>query len=122
MSRPPEQAPESKLESLMAERRDKASTLRTAGHHPYRNDVGPNTTIAEVRARYAPTKPPPPDPNAPKTKGGGIQPIDGAPVRVAGRVMVKRGTSKKTVFAPIRDRSGEIQLFLNDEYLAPDDF
>src|SRR5687767_6036908 len=100
MSRPPEQAPESKLESLMAERRDKASALRTAGHHPYRNDIGPNTTIAEVRARYAPTKPPPPAPppageaKPPKTKGGGIQPIDGAPVRVSGRVMVKRGTSK----------------------------
>ncbi|MBA2538338.1 MAG: lysine--tRNA ligase [Deltaproteobacteria bacterium] len=111
---------------MMAERRGKARELREAGHHPFRNDIAPATTIAKVRARYEaskPAPPPPPDPTAPKVKGppAPITPIDGELVRIGGRVLVKRGMGK-TVFAPIRDTSGEMQLFLNVDHLAPDDF
>ncbi|MBA3396984.1 MAG: lysine--tRNA ligase [Deltaproteobacteria bacterium] len=131
----PEQ-PETTLDRIMGERRDKATALRTAGSDPYRNDIGPAISIAAVRAKYAATKPvppPPPEakvepkveatPGAPKVKAPpeAITPIDGTPLRVAGRVMVKRGMGK-TVFAPIRDTTGDLQLYLNVDHLAADDF
>ncbi len=124
--RPPEQ-PESTLERIMDERREKARSLRDAGSDPYRNDVGPSIAIAELRARYESSKPapaPPRDPAAPREKrekAAPIAPIDGTPLRVAGRVMAKRGMGK-TVFAPIRDATGDLQLYLNVEHLAPEDF
>src|SRR6478735_1181632 len=110
-----QEPPESTLERIINERRGKAAALRAKGSDPYRNDVGPTTTLAAVRAKYAATKP-----SAPPTEKG-IQPIDGVVQRVAGRVMTKRGMGK-TVFAPVRDTSGELQLFLNVEHLAADDF
>ncbi len=121
-SRPPEPS-ENKLESLMSERREKARTLRAGGNDPYRNDVRPSITVAAVRTRYEPTKPPPPAPpvpGAPREKSQ-ITAIDGEVLRIAGRVMAKRGMGK-TVFAPVRDVSGELQLFLNVDHLAADDF
>ncbi|MDX2087688.1 MAG: lysine--tRNA ligase [Kofleriaceae bacterium] len=124
-SRPPE-APESTLERIIGERRDKAAALRQAGSDPYRNDLGPAISLADVRARYLPTKPPEQpkeakDPNAPKDKEPGIIPVDGTPMRVAGRVMAKRGFGK-TVFAPIRDTTGDLQLYLNVDHLDAGDF
>jgi lysyl-tRNA synthetase class 2 len=113
--------PEKTLDRIMSERREKANALRSAGSHPFRNDVGPTTSLAAVRARYAETKPAAPDPSAPREKGAKITPIDGEVVRVAGRVMTKRGMGK-TVFAPIRDTTDQLQLFLNIDYLAKDDF
>src|SRR5689334_7226612 len=115
--------PESTLERIMDERRDKARSLREAGSDPYRNDIGPSVAIADVRARYEPTKPAPDpvDPAAPRKKAAPIAPIDGAPMRIAGRVMAKRGMGK-TVFVPIRDTTGDLQLYLNVEHLAADDF
>ncbi len=106
---------ETTLERIIQERRGKAAALRAKGSDPYRNDVGPTTTLAAVRAKYAGTKP-----EAPPAEAG-IHPIDGENVRVAGRVMNKRGMGK-TVFAPIRDTTGDLQLFLNVQHLAADDF
>jgi lysyl-tRNA synthetase class 2 len=107
--------PENTLDRIISERRAKAATLRSHGSDPYRNDVGPSTMLAAVRKRYESTKPT----EAPKEKG--IVPIDGEMLRVGGRVTAKRGMGK-TVFAPIRDSSGELQLFINIDHLAPDDF
>ena len=123
-SRPPE-SPEnaaSTLDRIISERRAKGSALRGAGSDPYRNDIGPAISLADVRAKYLPTKPP--EPTTPPVKGdkdAAITPIDGAPMRVAGRVMAKRGFGK-TVFAPIRDTTGDLQLYLNVDHLAADDF
>jgi lysyl-tRNA synthetase, class II len=119
-SRPSEPAqPEKTLDRIIQERRDKAAALRAHGSDPYRNDVGPAIALAEVRARYAATKP---ADAAPGDKPrGGITPIDGDTLRVGGRVLVKRGMGK-TVFAPIRDTTGDLQLFLNVDHLAADDF
>ena len=123
-SRPSEPAqPEKTLDRIIQERRDKAAALRAHGSDPYRNDVGPAITLAEVRARYAATKPappPPPAPGEPKARRA-IAPIDGETLRVGGRVLVKRGMGK-TVFAPVRDTTGDLQLFLNVDHLAADDF
>src|SRR5690348_15630839 len=103
MSSREQDQPEGTLERIINERRAKATALRAQGSDPYRNDVGPTVTLAAVRAKYAPTKP--------ETPASSMAPIDGETLRVAGRVMNKRG-SKKLVFAPIRDTSGEIQLFI----------
>jgi lysyl-tRNA synthetase class 2 len=97
--------PESTLERIIQERRDKAAALRASGSDPYRNDVGPATSIGLVRARYK----------------GPNDPVDETIHRVAGRVMAKRGMGK-TVFVPIVDGTGEIQLWLKVDTLAPDDF
>ncbi|HVK89441.1 MAG TPA: lysine--tRNA ligase [Kofleriaceae bacterium] len=133
-SRAPE-APESTLDRIIGERRDKAAALRQAGSDPYRNDLGPQVSLAEVRTRYLPTKPAEQPPRATDAKGpaapgpspaakdrdAGITPVDGAPLRVAGRVMAKRGFGK-TVFAPIRDATGDLQLYLNVDHLDAGDF
>jgi len=122
----------------MDERRGKANALRAAGSDPYRNDLGPAVSLAEVRKRYEPTKPAAAEPAArsprnPTTpgdkpdkgdkgdKGEGITPIDGVVHRVAGRAIGKRGFGK-TVFVPLRDTTGDLQLYLNVDHLAADDF
>jgi len=137
-SRPPEQ-PETTLARIMDERRAKATALREAGSDPYRNDIGPAISLAEIRTRYQATKPatpepgpklpkPPKSPKSPKSENGadkpageGITPIDGQVLRVAGRAIGKRGFGK-TVFVPLRDASGDLQLYLNVDHLAADDF
>ncbi|MEO6776596.1 MAG: lysine--tRNA ligase, partial [Kofleriaceae bacterium] len=123
MATPLEPQPETTLARIMQERRDKGQALRAAGSDPYRNDIRPTISLAEVRARYEATKPAPTPPPAKgdKPARAGITPIDGQDLRVGGRVMVKRGMGK-TVFAPLRDTSGDLQLFLNVDHLAPDDF
>ncbi len=116
----------STLARIIGERKGKAASLRDGGRHPYRNDFVPSHDLATVRARYEPTRPAPvtPDPTAPKPakgSGDGITPIDGEVVRVAGRCMARRGFGK-TVFAPIRDGSADLQLYLNVDALDPSDF
>ncbi|MDB4953411.1 MAG: lysyl-tRNA synthetase [Myxococcales bacterium] len=120
----PEQ-PEGTLERIIGERRAKATAMRAGGIDPYRNDVFPKDSLAEVRARYEATKPEPqvkaaPEPGAAKEKPG-IVPIDGLTLRVSGRAMNKRGMGK-TVFVPIRDTSGDLQLFINVQHLDAGDF
>jgi lysyl-tRNA synthetase, class II len=103
------------LGRIMAERREKAASARAAGRNPYRNDVRPTHSCSEVRSRYEPTRP------AAAPEGGGVTPIDGEVIRLVGRAVARRGMGK-TVFMPIRDGSGDLQLFLNVDHLAPDDF
>src|ERR1700733_8226142 len=111
--------PEKTLDRIIAERRDKAAALRAHGADPYRNDIAPQISLADVRAKYAATKPEPAPPAGEKKQG--ITPIDGDVLRVGGRVMAKRGMGKP-VFAPIVDAGGQLQLFLNVDHLAQDDF
>src|SRR6266545_2533424 len=111
-------ADDTSLSRMMAERREKAARLRQAGRDPYRNDIRPTHTCAEVRARYESTRPAPsPSPDS----EGGMKPVDGEVVRLAGRAVARRGFGK-TVFLPIRDGSGDLQLFLNVDHLDPADF
>jgi lysyl-tRNA synthetase, class II len=138
MSSRPSEQPEKTLDRIMDERRAKAKALREAGSDPYRNDIGPAISLAEVRARYQATKPAPAEPPAAGAKaekpdkgdkgekgdkgaGEGITPIDGENLRVAGRAIGKRGFGK-TVFVPLRDATGDLQLYLNVEHLAAEDF
>jgi len=105
---------ESTLDRIISERREKAALLRTSGSDPYRNDVRPTALLGDVRTKYAPTKP--------ETPASSMAPIDGDLLRVSGRVMNKPILSKKLVFAPIRDTSGDIQLFINIEHLDANDY
>jgi lysyl-tRNA synthetase class 2 len=105
---------EGTLARMMAERREKVARARQAGRNPYRNDIGPSHSCAEVRRRYEPTRPAGP-------QAEGIQPIDGEAVRLVGRAVARRGFGK-TVFLPIRDGSGDLQLFLNVDHCDPGDF
>jgi lysyl-tRNA synthetase class 2 len=91
---------DSTLERIIQERRDKAAALRTQGADPFRNDVGPAVAIGKLRELY------PEALAAPSTEA----------YRVAGRAMAKREMGK-TVFVPIADGSGQIQLFLNVKHL-----
>jgi len=109
-------APESTLDRIMDERRGKVRALREAGKNPYDNTWRPEHRIADVRARYEATKP-----TTPPEKDAAITPVDGAVVRVAGRVMARRGFGK-TVFAPVRDGTAQIQLYLAIDTLATEDF
>ncbi len=87
------------LGRIMAERRAKAARLRDAGHNPYRNDIKPTHTLRRaLRARYEPTRPS----GDAAGQGGGITPVDGEVVLLAGRAVARRGLGK-TVFLPIRD-------------------
>ncbi len=114
----PSETPESTLDRIIHERREKARALRVRGSDPYRNDIRPHIPLADVRDRYASTKP---DAAVQEGVRKGVTPIDGELLRVGGRVLVKRGMGK-TVFAPVRDESAELQLFLNVDHLAADDF
>jgi lysyl-tRNA synthetase class 2 len=129
--RPPQQ-PETTLDRIMDERRAKAKALRGAGSDPFRNDLGPAISLAEVRARYQATRPPAAEPapardksdkaeKGDKDKAEGIVPIDGEVHRIAGRAMGKRGFGK-TVFVPLRDTTGDLQLYVNVDHLDAGDF
>jgi lysyl-tRNA synthetase, class II len=122
MAKEPAPQPEKTLDRIMQERREKGEALRAAGSDPYRNDIRPTTTLAEVRARYESTKPEPAPKPAPGEKPVRKEAaaIDGEVLRVGGRVMAKRG-SEKMGFAPIRDVSGDLQLYLNIGHLDPND-
>ncbi len=98
------------LDRIIAERRAKGQAMRAAGLNPYANDWRPDTTLARLRADYAGTRPA-------EARKGPIVPLDDRSYRVAGRVLAKRGFGK-TVFAPIRDATGDLQLYLNVEHCA----
>ncbi len=105
--------PEQNLHRIIGERREKANELRAQGQNPYRNDFQPTHALAAVRERYEGSRPEEATP--------GIQPVDGETLRLAGRVVARRGFGK-TVFAPIRDGSGDLQLFINIDHLDSGDF
>jgi lysyl-tRNA synthetase class 2 len=96
------------LERIMAERRDKAAKLLAGGHNPYRNDFKPTHSCGAARAKYEALP-------KPEREGKGITPVDGEVIRLAGRAMARRGMGK-TSFIPIRDTSGDLQLFVNVDH------
>ncbi|MBI4509676.1 MAG: lysine--tRNA ligase, partial [Deltaproteobacteria bacterium] len=81
--------------------------MREAGVNPYANDWKPDETCGSVREAYLGTRP--------TEVHKGITPVDGRAVRLAGRVVAKRAFGK-TTFTPIRDTTGDLQLYLNVEH------
>ncbi len=104
-----DEQPQVTLERIIGERREKVAAMRAAGQNPYANDFRPDITLGALRARYGGTRP------TESTRE--ITPVDDVRHKVGGRVLVKRGFGK-TVFAPIRDDSGELQLYVNIDRCA----
>jgi lysyl-tRNA synthetase class 2 len=94
---------------LMAERERKAAELRQAGQNPYANGFAPKHTAADVHAWFA---------------AGGVpsaNPLTDQPraprFSVAGRIVAVRSFGK-AAFAKVRDRSGEIQVWVKQDVLG----
>ena len=102
----PSPAGGSGLAAEKARRLAQLDDLRADGVDPYPYRFDRSHTVAEVRAGWGNLEP-------------GTETDD--PVAVAGRIMLKRD-SGKLVFATIRDRSGELQLFISKAVVGDDAF
>jgi lysyl-tRNA synthetase, class II len=94
---------------LVAERARRlalVAEMRTAGVQPYPYRFDRSHTLAEIRAA-----------------SGNLEPgtETSERVQVAGRIMLQRDTGK-LVFAQMRDRSGEIQLFISKAVIGEEGF
>src|SRR4051812_27445013 len=90
---------------LIAEREKKVAELRAAGHNPYANGFSPKHTAAEVHAWFEA------NPTMDLTK-----PAD-ARFSVAGRIVAHRSFGK-AAFVKVRDRSGEIQVWVKQDAIG----
>jgi lysyl-tRNA synthetase class 2 len=104
--RPAEQHAGSGLAAERAKRFAKLDELRARGTNPYPYRFDRSHTIGEIRAAHGALEP-------------GVETEEA--VAVAGRVMLIREQGK-LVFATLRDRSGEIQLFLSKAAAGDDVF
>src|SRR5512139_3073205 len=93
---------------LIAERERKVALLRATGQNPYANGFSPAHTAAQVHAWFA---------------AGGVptaNPLTDEPratrFSVAGRIVALRSFGK-AAFAKVRDRSGEIQVWVKQDVL-----
>ncbi len=97
------------LGRMIEERRQKCIELRKEGHEPYANDFIRSTTCNSIRERYGEFPP----------EGDFV--ADGEKFRISGRAMGCRGFGK-TMFVPIRDYSGELQLYLNIQSIGEKEY
>jgi lysyl-tRNA synthetase class 2 len=94
---------------LLAERARRLAlldALRDAGGTPYPYRFDRTHTLGEIRTGWGDLEP-------------GVETDE--PVAVAGRLMLKRD-SGKLIFATIRDRSGDLQLFVSKAVIGDDGF
>jgi len=94
------------LAAEKARRLAQLDDLRAAGTSPYPYRFDRTHTVAEVRSGWGELEP-------------GVETTE--PVVVAGRIMLMRD-SGKLVFATIRDRSGDLQLFISRAVVGDDAF
>ncbi len=94
------------LEAEKSRRLALLDELRDSGTEPYPYRFDRTHTLDEVRQAWG-------------TLEAGVETED--PVSVAGRIMLKRD-SGKLIFATIRDRSGDIQLFISKAVVGDDEF
>jgi lysyl-tRNA synthetase, class II len=85
-------------ESLEAVRFEKLQKIAALGHDPWGQRFDGHQAIAEVRATPVP-------------EGAGSNEVVGPKVRVAGRIMLRRGQGKVN-FLQLRDWTGAIQVFI----------
>ncbi|MDP9365069.1 MAG: lysine--tRNA ligase [Chloroflexota bacterium] len=98
------------LSELQELRREKAERLRAAGTDPYPPRASRTHTVEAARARFAEVEP-------------GLEPSgeDTEEIVLAGRVVSRRHQGK-TVFAHLRDGSGELQLYLRRDDVGDEAF
>jgi lysyl-tRNA synthetase, class II len=97
---------------LIAERERKVAELRQAGQNPYANGFAPKHTTGDVRAWFAAG-------NTPPLPGGADAEVER--FSVAGRIVALRSFGK-AAFAKIRDRAGEIQIWVKQDVVGPKAF
>lgn len=98
-------------EALIQVRRDKAARIRQRGGNPFSNQVaeGKRSMIAELRQRFAEALLEPA--HELRYDADRVVALAGQrPVTLCGRIMARRGFGKAS-FLPLRDGSGELQLF-----------
>jgi len=93
------------LDAERARRQARINEIRAGGDNPYPYRFDRTHTLAELRNGWGKLDP-------------GVETDDA--VSVAGRIMLKRD-SGKLVFATIRDRTGDVQLFISKAELGDDD-
>jgi lysyl-tRNA synthetase class 2 len=98
------------LSELQAIRQAKVETLRERGIDPYPARTSRTTTIADARARFEAVE---------QTLPEGGEDVE--PLTLAGRLISRRHQGK-TVFAHIRDSSGEIQLYVRRDDVRAEAF
>ena len=98
---------------LIAERERKVNELRQAGQNPYANGFSPAHTARDVHAWFAAGNVPSANPLTDEPKA--------ARFSIAGRVIALRSFGK-AAFAKIRDRSGEIQVWVKQDVLGEKSF
>jgi lysyl-tRNA synthetase, class II len=101
-----EAAQHSKLAEEKALRYAKLAALEAAGTNPYPHRYDRSATLAEIRAEHG-------------TLVAGSE--TEVRVSVAGRMMLRRDTGK-LIFAQMKDRSGELQLFVSKGVLGDEPF
>jgi len=91
---------------IIAQRYEKIERIKERGFNPYNNQFKPKSSISEIRARF---------------DGLSKEELEKLEqeVSVAGRI-VRLNFMGKVNFIGLRDRSGEIQLYLNREELNED--
>jgi lysyl-tRNA synthetase class 2 len=98
------------LSELQRVRQAKVDAFRERGIDPYPPRTGRDTTVASARERFAQIEPALPE-------GG----LDDEALTLAGRLVGRRHQGK-TVFANLRDGSGDIQLYLRRDDLGDEVF
>ncbi|HXW53452.1 MAG TPA: lysine--tRNA ligase [Myxococcota bacterium] len=96
------------IERIMNERREKGRELMALGKNPYGNGFVPSMTIAQFTEKFLPFS---------KEELEGVK----DQCHLAGRIMAVRNMGK-AAFLRIKDRSGEVQLFLQQSALSDVDF
>src|ERR1017187_5189733 len=91
---------------LIAERERKVNELRQAGQNPYANGFSPAHTARDVHAWFAAGNVPGANPLTDEPKA--------ARFSIAGRIVAWRSFGK-AAFAKVRDRSGEIQVWVKQD-------
>jgi lysyl-tRNA synthetase class 2 len=99
---PPGDEDGSRLSEVLRSRRDKLERLRAAGIEPFALGFDPDRSLASIREEFGEL--------APGT-------TTDVRVRVAGRIVLLRRQGK-LAFATIRDRTGDLQLFLARDELG----
>jgi lysyl-tRNA synthetase, class II len=96
---------------LIAERERKVAELRAAGHNPYANGFRPTSTAAAIHDWFA------------KGADQGQSPTgaEAGRLALAGRIVALRSFGK-AAFAKIRDRSGEIQIWVKLDVVGEANF
>jgi len=95
---------------LIAERERKVTELRQAGQNPYANGFSPKHTTGDVHAWFAAG-------NTPAAHGEGAAKTEVERFSVAGRIVALRSFGK-AAFAKLRDRSGEIQIWVKQDAIG----